>query len=186
MYNLSSILETMCRFKTDNIKIFMTCNTLSSYNEICANFNFLPTEHGLYKLKKQHAVIHFVPDSADYREKRKETVAGVLQGDQSNFTNKIEVDRSLLYKGRVKKPTYIIKFTKDSRTWYTVWDGNIIKAWDGEKVPVVAMRSRLDERFIKNKAEAIITSFNLRSYMFYDLSTQLKFENEVALLKPRG
>ena len=186
VYNLSSILETMCRFKQDKIKIIMTCNALSANNEICANFNFLPVEHGIYKLKKKKAVIHFVPDSEDYREKRKQTVGGILQGDQSNFTNKVDIDKSLLVKDRLNSPSFIIKFTKDVRTWYSVWDGNVITKYNKEKVVAVAMRPRLDEKYIKGRAEAIITGFNLRNYKFRDISTQLMFENEIALLKPKG
>ena len=187
VYNLSSMLETMCRFKDDKIKIIMTCNALSANNEICANFNFLPTAHGLYRLKKSKALIHFVPDSEDYREKRANTVAGILMGEQSNFTNRIEIDKSLLYTNRVKRPGYIIKFTKDTRTWFVVWDSNVIKPWNGEKLPVVvAMRPRLDEVYMKKRAEAVITAFNNRSFRFTEISTQIVFENEIALLKPKG
>lgn len=187
VYNLSSILETMCRFKNDKIKIIMTCNALSANNEICANFNFLPTEHGIYRLKKKKAVIHFVPDSEDYREKRKDTVGGILQGTQSNFTNKIEVDRSLLYTKRLRKPWCLIKFSKDSRDWYVVWDDNVIKRYNKEKLGfVIAMRPRLDEIYRKKDMEAIVSNYNMRNYRFVDLATQIVFENELALLKPRG
>ena len=187
VYNLSSILETMVRFKRDKIKIFMTCNALAANNEICANFNYLPTEHGIYHLKKKKAVIHFVPDSEDYREQRALTVGGILQGNQSNFTNRIEVDKTLLWKKRLEKPQYLIKFTKDTRTWYVVWDHNVVKKWNGEKLKhVVAMRPRLDERYAKTGAEAVIATFNNRCFRYSDASTQITFENEIALLKPRG
>lgn len=187
VYNLSSILETMCRFKTDKIKIIMTCNALSANNEICANFNFLPTEHGIYRLKKKKALIHFVPDSEDYREKRANTVGGILMGQQSNFTNRVDVDKSLLYKGRVKRPIYMIKFSKDTRTWFVVWDGNVVKRWNKEKLPVVvAMRPRLDEAYFKKRVESVIAAFNNRSFRYTEISTQIVFENEIALLKPKG
>lgn len=187
VYNLSSLLETMCRFKTEKIKIIMTCNALSANNEVCANFNFLPTEHGIYRLKKKKALIHFVPDSEDYREKRANTVGGILMGEQSNFTNRIEIDKSLLYKGRVKRPIYMIKFTKDTRTWFVVWDSNVVKRWNKEKLPVVvAMRPRLDEAYYKKRTETVITAFNNRSFRFTEISTQIVFENEIALLKPKG
>lgn len=185
VYNLSSILETMVRFKRDKIKIFMTCNALSSNNEVCANFNFLPTEHGIYKLKKKRAVIHFVPDSENYRQERKDTVAGILQGNQSNFTNKIDVDYSLLWKGRVSKPSYIIKFTKDPSTWYCVWDGKVIKRYNGEKVPVMAMRRGLDETYIKQRASNVVQLYDLRSFRFWDIATQIIFDKEIELLMPK-
>lgn len=185
VYNLSSILETMCRFKDDKIKIFMTCNALSSNNEVCANFNFLPTEHGLYKIKKKRAVIHFVPDSADYVVKRRDTVAGILQGDQSNFTNKIEVDYSLLWKGRVKCPNFLIKFTKDKATWYTVWDGNIVKKYNGEKCIVIAMRRGLDEKYIKQRADMVIKNYDARGFRYYDIATQLMFDKEIEMITPK-
>ena len=188
VYNLSSLLETMCRFKTDKIRIIMTCNALKARNEVCANFNFLPEEFGIYKLKKAHAVIHYCPDSPDYREKRKNTVGGVIAGTQSNFTNKIEVDKSQLYdKHRLRHPQLIIKFDKDMRTWYVVWDGNIVCKYKGEKIKsVVAMRPRLDEIYDKKLMNNIMMIFNMRRFKYQDLSTQIMFENEIALLKPKG
>ena len=166
VYNLSNILETMCRFKDDKIKIFMTCNALSANNEICANFNFLPIEHGIYKLRKhKKAVIHFIPNSEEYEEKRKLTVGGILAGTQSNYTNEIKVDKSLLYNGRLTQPTTIIKFTLDTRTWYTVWDNKIIAKYNKEKLPfVVAMAPRLDEKYVKARVSRVFERFNARDY----------------------
>ena len=188
VYNLSSLLETMGRFKTDHIRIFMTCNALKARNEVCANFNFLPEEFGIYKLKKSHAVIHYCPDSPDYQEKRKNTIAGVLAGGQSNFTNKIVVNKDALYdKHRLRHPLFIIKFDKDIRTWYVVWDSNVVCKYNGEQLKsVIAMRPRLDERYDKKLVNLVINSFNMRGYQYKDLSTQIMFENEIALLKPKG
>lgn len=186
VYNLSSILETMVRFKQDKIKIFMTCNALGASNDICSNFNFVPVKHGLYRLKKKKALIHFVPDSENYRMEREKTVGGILQGDQSNFTNKIEIDKTLLWKKRLIRPNYLIKFTKDVRTWYTVWDDKVIAQYNNEKVFAIPMRPRLDEKYTKKQVETILKIYNAKGFRFKDISTKLKFENELAILKPNG
>lgn len=186
VYNLTSIIESSCRFKEDKIRIFMTCNALNAGNEICSNFNFIPVKHGIYKLKRKRAVIHFAPDSPDYQEKRKQTAAGILLGDQSNFTNKIEIDYSLLWKKRLIRPHLIIKFAKDPRTWYVLWDSGVIARYNKEQCGVIAMRPRLDHIYSKRQANTVIETFNHRGYKFKDISTQLAFENEIALLKPNG
>jgi hypothetical protein len=40
--------------------------------------------------------------------------------EASTFTNKIETDKTLLYKGRLTKPMYIIQFRKTKAEQFTV------------------------------------------------------------------
>ena len=104
----------------------------------------------------------------------------------STFTNKIDTDTTLVTKQRLKEPSYIIKFRKNKDSWFTVWDSNIIRKYNGEKKPVIAMRPYLDEIFNVDTQKQTMTLFDTRSYMFSNLITFKQFQKELGLLKPRG
>ena len=44
----------------------------------------------------------------------------------STFTNKQEIDNTLVDKRPLQTPQNIIKFTKDKSHWYTIWNNGII------------------------------------------------------------
>jgi hypothetical protein len=186
-YNLVGTLENLCRNRTEKVRIVMLCNQLEQANDILMAFNFIPEKHGRYYLKSKRAVVDYVPNSPEYEEERAKTVAGILGGEQSNFTNEFRVDRSLLHKNRLKHPKYIIKFSKNVKEWFVVWDTGIIARWNKEKLGhSVPMRPYLDDRYDKKAAETIIRTYNIRGFKFKDLTTQLYFEKLLALLKPKG
>ena len=86
---------------------------------------------------------------------------------------------------RLKEPEYVIKFTKDKNDWFTVWDGNIIKKYNGEKKNVIPMRPYLDAVYQPKLVNNIITLFDTRSFMFNNLITFKQFQGCLELLKPR-
>lgn len=187
MYNLVLTLENLCRKRTGGIKIIMLCNQLQQANDVLVNFNFIPETFGRYKLKRMRAVIDYVPNAPGYDETVAQTVAGIVGGKQSNFTNEFKVDRSLIYKKRLRKPLYIIKFSKDSKEWFTVWDDNVIARYNKEQLnAVVAMRPSLDEKYDKRRLNLIIQAYNMRGYKYKNLTTQLIFEKMIKILKPKG
>ena len=104
----------------------------------------------------------------------------------STFTNKIDTDNTLITKKRLCAPEYVIKFRKTPDTWFTVWDSNIIKKYNGEKKPVLAMRPYLDETFSVDVQKGIIQQFDTRCFLFSNLITFKQFQKQVSLLKPRG
>jgi hypothetical protein len=106
----------------------------------------------------------------------------LLSPNSSTFTNKIDTDKSLLYKGRLNKPNYIIQFDKETK--FTVWDGNKVTKYNGEKVRVVPMRPYLDQVFNSEARDIVFTLFNTRSFLFRNLITQKQFKKELELLKP--
>ena len=111
-----------------------------------------------------------------YRERRKGTAADILAGDASTFTNEVHLDRSLLVSKRLcTRPMEIIKFGKTKDTWFTVWNNNIIKPWNGEEKPVIAMQRYLDECFNSESQAAVIDAFDCRSFTFTnsDFDTRL-------------
>lgn len=184
LYGLTNQLENNFRSVKDRIKIFFMGNTLEECSEILSSFNFLPQEFGLFKLKSKRALIHYIKPSEKYLERRKGTIADLLMPTASTFTNKIETDKSLLYDGKLGKPQYIIKFSKDKKDWFTLWDKGVITFYNNEKKPVIAMRMYLDEVFITESRDNIINLFCTRSLKFKNSITFVRFQSQLELLKP--
>ena len=155
-------------------------------SDILCAFNFIPENWGIYKIKSKRAVIHNIAPTDAYKARRKGTIADILMPKASTFTNHIDTDNTLITKQRLKQPEYIIKFRKTPDTWFTVWDSNIVRKYNGEKLPVYAMRPYLDEAFSVDIQKNIITLFDTRSFMFSNLITFKQFQKQATLLKPRG
>lgn len=185
-YSLVNQLENLVRSTKDRIKIFFLGNTLEESSDILCAFNFIPETWGIFKLKKKRAVIHNIAPTEAYIKRRTGTIADILMPTASTFTNKIDTDTTLVTKQRLKEPSYIIKFRKSKDSWFTVWDSNIIRKYNGEKKPVIAMRPYLDEIFNVDTQKQIMTLFDTRSFMFSNLITFKQFQKELGLLKPRG
>ena len=185
VYSLVNQLENLVRSTKDHIRIFFLGNTLEEASDILCAFNFIPEKWGIFKLKKKRAVIQNIEPSEAYIARRKGTIADILMPTASTFTNKIDTDSTLLYKGRLKEPEYVIKFTKDRNDWFTVWDGNIIKKYNGEKKNIIPMRPYLDAVYQPKLVNNIITLFDTRSFMFNNLITFKQFQGCLELLKPR-
>lgn len=185
-YSLVNQLENLVRSTKERIKIFFLGNTLEESSDILCAFNFIPESWGIFKLKSKRAVIHNIAPTDAYLNRRKGTIADILMPKASTFTNKINTDNTLITKQRLAEPQYIIKFRKDPATWFTVWDSNIIKKYNGEKKYVLAMRPYLDEPFNVDIQKQVILQFDTRSFMFANLITFKQFQKQVSLLKPRG
>lgn len=133
----------------------------------------------------KRTVIENIQNSEAYNIRRKGTIADILMPKASTFTNKIDTDDALLFKGALTSPSYIVKFTKDPNDWFTVWNKNVITKWKGEKKSVRAMRPYLDEVFNVKIQQAVIEQFDTRCFLFRNLITFKQFQNQLALLKPR-
>ena len=185
LYSLVNQLENLVRSTKERIKIFFLGNTLEEASDILCAFNFIPEEFGTFKLKKKRCVIQNIEPSEAYKKRRQGTIADILMPTASTFTNKIETDKTLITKKRLTEPDYIIKFSKSPNSWYTVWDSNVIKKYNGEKKPVIAMRPYLDEVFNVDLQKNMITLFDTRSFLFTNLITFKRFQSDISLLKPR-
>lgn len=133
----------------------------------------------------KRAYIESIENSMSYKIRRKGTVSDILMPTASTFTNEITTDNVKLFTGCLNHPDYIIKFTKDKNSWFTVWDGNVVAPYKGEKKPARAMRPYIDELFSVDIQKSIIQTFDTRSYIFRNLITFKKFQSELELLKPR-
>lgn len=186
LYALTNQLENLLRSTKTRMKIFMMGNTLEEASDVLCAFNFIPEEFGIYKLKKKRAVIHYIEPSEAYRKRRKGTIADILMPTASTFTNKIDTDNTLITKESLRRPSYVIKFTKDEKSWFTVWNSNVVCPFKKENKPVIAMRPYLDELFNQENRNNIIELFDTRSLKFKNLITFKRFQNELQLLKPRN
>ena len=132
----------------------------------------------------KRCVIDYVPNNDAYWARRHGSVSNILTPNDSNVTNKKDIDVSLVDKRKRIKRSYIIKFTTDSSSWFTVWDGKIVCSWHNDFINnVIPMRKFLDEVFIIEARDSIIQMYDSRSFHFRDLITQKKFKKELMLLK---
>lgn len=183
-YQFVNQMENLVRSTKEKLRIVLIGNTLEEAGDILCMFNFVPEEFGRYKVRKKKAVIDYIAPSKAYLERRKGTVADLLSPEDSTFTNEIKSDISHLYKGRLRKPTRVIMFDKNNK--FTVWDGNIVSEYKNEKVPIIAMRPYLDEKFLPELRDSVLELFNTRSLYFRNLITQKLFKKQLELLKPQG
>lgn len=186
VYSFTNQLENLIRSTKKRIRIICIGNTLEEASDLLCAFNFIPEKFGRYKLKSKRAVVEYIEPSEAYKARRKGTVADILMPQASTFTNEVKTDTTLVYKGRLTKPATIIKFSKNDKENYVVWDNNVVKKWNGERVKaVIAMRPYLDEAFNTEARNAIFQIFDARGFKFRDLITFKQFQKDLALLRPR-
>lgn len=183
VYAFTNQLENLVRSTKKRLRVICIGNTLQEASDILCSFNFLPEDFGRFYLKKKRAVIDYIEPSEKYLTRRKGTIADILMPECSTFTNKINTDDSLVYTGRLTKPSYIIKFTKEIS--FTLWDGRVLAPYNGERAPVISMRPYIDEVFNTQARDNVILAFDTRCYCFKNLITFKKFQKELTLLKPR-
>ena len=183
VYNLKMQIENIVRSERKNVKVFMMLNNTEECPEIMAMFGFIPLQFGVYKLKRKHCVIDYIANNAAYEKRRKNAMANELDNGTGNFTNKIERDLQLIYKGRLTRPSYIIKFTKDKADWYTVWDGNVVCPYKGEKIDSIAMKRYIDAVFFTDARDSVIEQNDVRAFKFKDFMTQTLFYKNLEMIK---
>lgn len=182
-YAFVNQMENLVRSTKEKLRIVLIGNTLEEASDILCCFNFVPEEFGRYYVRKKKCVIDYIPPSLKYLQRRKGTVADLLTPDSSTFTNQIDTDKSLLNKGRLTKPQYVVMFNKEAK--FTVWDNNTVADYNGEQVKVIPMRPYLDAVFNTEARDIIMQMFDTRSFLFRNLLTQKKFKKELELLRPR-
>ena len=184
-YQFVMQMENLLRSTKERMRIFLIGNSLSTASDILTMFNFIPEDFGRYKLKSKHCYIDYMEPTEAYKARRKGSVGDVLAGNCSNYTNKVDFDKSLvLPKRRLHKPTAIIHFSPTEK--FTVWDDNIIAVWNGQKCKNnIAMRPYLDLPYNPVMRDNIIQIFDNRGFFYKNLISNKKFQKEIAILKPR-
>ena len=175
-YNLRLQIENIVRSERNNVKVFFMLNNTEDCPDIMSMFGFIPLEFGVYKLKRKHCVIDYIPNNEAYNKRRKNALANEIDTNTANFTNKIKRDIQLIYKGRRTSPTAIIKFSRDENDWFTVWDNKVICKYQNEKkTNVIAMKRYIDEVFNTDLRDSVIEINDVRGFMFKDILTQTLF-----------
>lgn len=183
VYNLKMQIENIVRSERDNVKVFMMLNNTEDCPELMAMFGFIPVEFGVYKLKRKHCVVDYIPNNKAYEERRKKALANEIDTGTGNFTNKVVRDLSLLYKGRLTKPVMVVKFSKDQSDWFTIWEGNIICPYNNEKKQSIAMKRYIDDTFIPSLRDSIIEQEDVRAFKYKDILTQSLWRKNLELIK---
>ena len=104
----------------------------------------------------------------------------------STFTNEIKTDNIIVYKGSLKKPQTIIKFSKVDKEKFVIWDDNVVTKWNGQYLKnKIAMKPYIDEIFNVDSRNSIYQIFDSRGFKFKDLITFKQFQKELQALRPR-
>lgn len=183
VYNLKMQIENICRSERDNVRVFMMLNNTEDCPELMAMFGFIPVEFGVYKLKRKHCVVDYIPNNKAYEERRKKALANEIDTGTGNFTNKIVRDLESLYRGRLTKPNLIVKFSKDQSDWFTIWEGNVICPYNGEKKPSIAMKRYINDQFIPELRDNIIAQEDVRAFRYKDILTQSLWRKNMEMIK---
>lgn len=185
VYAFTNQLENLVRSTKKRVRIICVGNTLQEASDILCAFNFIPENFGRYKLRKKRCVIDYIEPSERYLQRRAGTIANILMPEASTFTNILHTDDSLVWGGRLVRPTSVIKFGKGHDKWFTIWDNKCVAQYNGEKAHAIAMRPYIDELFSSDLRDNVILQFDTRSLVYHDLITFKKFQKELELLKPR-
>lgn len=187
LYNFIGMCENIARTTKNRIRVFLVGNTLQEASSILKAFNFLPEKFGRFKLKSKRCVIDNLEPTEEYLEDRKGSIADILGGgNMSNYTNALTKDLKLLYKGRVTYPQAIIKFSKDTNMWFTLWNKCVVKRYNNESLPLstdFAMKPYLNTFYSKERVQTIVDMFNARALKFDTLITQAYFTDSMKTIK---
>lgn len=135
----------------------------------------------------KRVVIDYIPLNNAYKTRRKGTIADIMMPGASTFTNSIDTCVTDIYKGKLHKPTMLLKFGKEQDRWFTVWDSHIISTYNKEKVNnEINMLPYEDSRYIKDDVNRVFANYFIGAYMFKNLISKKKFKKFLELLKPKG
>ena len=83
-----NMIENIARTR-EGVRVFIYANAIGEMQEVKQLFGFmpLPGRFGIYKLYHKRAVIEYLDDSKEWKDKQSKTMAGVLRGKASEFTN---------------------------------------------------------------------------------------------------
>lgn len=184
VYNFSNLIQNLVRNTDTKIRVVMIGNTLSEASDILSAFNFIPPGFGRFKLKSKRLVVDNIMRSESNAKLTSKSLSMDLTPDASTFTNEVEIDTSLLVnKRKCIKPSYIIKCNKSKDTWFTVWNNNIIKPWNGEQVRAIPLRKYLDEVFTMEGLNLVFDQFNARAYYFTNVAVFKRFQARLREIK---
>lgn len=188
---MENILRDQERLDYPAVRVFACANAVSECSDFLAQIaGFIPERPGRFPLKRRHMIVENIPNSEAYIEKRKKSYGADLMDYEkdANYTNVIKRDLETLIpkKQQLNRPTCIIKFRKDEADWYTVWDGNIIRRWNGQKIKnTIPMMRHLEDVFDEDRAKSVIERYDARAFRYADLISQATFAAHLKVLKSK-
>ena len=188
---VENILRDQEQLDYPAVRIFGCANAVSECSDFLAQLaNFIPERPGRFKLKRKHMIVDNVINSEAYLDKRKKSIsADILDyNNDSNYTNVVKRDlESLMKKNRkLLRVTTLIKFDKDPSRWFCLWDGKVIKKYNGQRVSkgaILSMKRYLDENFYPERVKSIFEMYDARAFLYSDLISQATFTSELKLIK---
>lgn len=172
---------------------FGCANAVSECSDFLAQLcGYIPEKPGRVMLKRKHMVIDNIINSEAYLEKRKRSVgADIMDYDEdANYTNVVKRDlETLMPKDKhLVRVTNLIKFSKEPRDWFCIYDGKVIRKYNNETVNkniVLAMKRYLDTNFYEDIVKSVIERYDARAFLYADLISQATFSAQLKLIKAR-
>lgn len=185
LYNFIGFVENIARTTKNNIEVWLLGNNLQEASEILKAFSFIPETYGRYYLKRKRCIIDYLAPTEEYLKDRKGSIADILGGNEmSNFTNEIEKDFRLISKEKLIKPQAIIKFGKNRDSWYTLWNSNLIKRYNGQNCSnVIAMRPYISQLFSIERRQNIIDMYDMEAFRYATLVDKTYFESDLKKIR---
>lgn len=188
---IENILRDQEQLDYPAVRIIGCANAVSECSDFLAQLaGFIPEYPGRFKLKRRHMIVDNIPNSKAYLEKRKKSIGADIMDydDDSNYTNIVKRDLETLApkNKRYLKVTTLIKFSKEKRDWFCVYDGNVIRRYRGETVNkniVIPMRRYLDALFDQEVMMSVIERYDARAFVFSDLISQATFAAALKTIK---
>lgn len=188
---VENILRDQEQLDYPAVRIFGCANSVSECNDFLAQLvGFIPESQGRFYLKRKHTVVDNIINSKAYLEKRKRSIGADIMNydDDPNYTNiqKRDLETLMPKTRRLIRVTSLIKFTKDKRHWYCVYDGKYIRRYRNEcvgKDKVIPMRRYLDELFNPDVVKDVFLRYDGRAFMYTDLISQATFSADLKELK---
>ena len=190
-----AILRDAERLPYNAVYNFFLANSVSECASVTgALFNYIPDPNNFnrVKLTRKHCVFWNVPVTEEYLEKRKKSYnADILNYDEDvNYTNEVLRDLELIKpkKTRLQKVTAVIKFDKDRRKWFCLYDGKYIRQYRGESFNpriTISMKRYLDDYYNPDLALSVIQRFDVRAFMYADIISQALFTSQLKLIKAK-
>ena len=188
---LENILRDQEKLDYPAVRIFACANAVSECSDFLAQMaGFIPEKPGRYKLKRKGIIVDNIPNSEAYIAKRKRSITASVMDyeNDANYTNEIKRDIESLKPKRQKlnRATCIIKFTKYPKDWFTVWDNNIIRRYNGQFVKnTIPMIRYLDDIYDEQRAKSVIERYDARAFKYADLISQATFAAHLKCIKAK-
>lgn len=191
-YQFVNALHNKIRDSHYRVRCLLMCNNLRESSEILSGcFNFMPIKYGVYKLHKRKCIIDYWQPTENYKKMMSKGATSLIQNDDdSTFANEFKFDMELITKERKIKPSYIIRFSKDDKDCFIVWDDRIIQRFIPSKksklpnIRIIPMVRFTNEKFSKELQKIIFDQFDQRYFLYSSLMDKTQFESMIKLIRP--